>query len=229
MPDPNQPQTVARKAHPGLWPWLSSLWNVVVAFAYAFIYKVTVVHHERAPAEGPALVLAKHQSFSDVPLGKLAVMRNCRRHLWCVMKDSLAKPPFGWLLLRVGGIPLNREIPQRSREDLLLARRVLHSGAMLCLFPEQTFFRDAMGQGKAPGFRFVMGKPAEPVAVVPIGFRYGKRKFLRVPVEIQIGKASYFTKAEDPESFLHERMCEIAALSGLTYDFEKLPRPIRTA
>ena len=218
----------ADKAHPGLHGWLSSLWNGIVTVLYAFTHDLRVTHHATMPREGAVLVLAKHSTYSDVPLGKLAITRNAGRHLWCVMKDSMARGPLAGLFLRVGGIPINRDNPERSKRDLLLARKVLHDGHVLCIFPEQTIYLNRMGRGRAPGFRFITGRPPEPIAVVCVGFRYTKRRFRRVLVEIQIGAPTYYTREHDPEVFLDERMREMAGLSGLEYPYERpVPRRAR--
>ncbi|MEQ9367115.1 MAG: 1-acyl-sn-glycerol-3-phosphate acyltransferase, partial [Leptospirales bacterium] len=132
-------------------------------------------------------------------------------------KDSQAKPPFGWFLLRQGGIPVNRKNPEKSKHDLLLARNVLNAKHALCIFPEQTIVPGKMGRGRLPGFRFITAKPERPIAVLCIGFRYTKRRFRRTLVEIKIGSPRDFTAQEDPVLFLHERMQEIARLSGLQY------------
>lgn len=214
-------ETLAQFGHPGQSIFLSALWNVVVAFVYSFFYRVRVHVEERIPAQGPVLLLAKHWSLADVPLGKLAVTRYSGRHLWCMMKESLARGPFGGLILKVGGIPLNRENPERSRRDLQLARHVLHNGAMLCIFPEQTTVAGKMARGRTPGFRFLTAKAEQPLNVVCIGFHYRKRRFRRTLVDIKIGRAREMAPGHEPEDFLHSAMQEIAALSNLAYPFEK--------
>ena len=222
--------TAQRKPHPGLHEWLSSFWNGVVAVVYSVTHKMRVVHDAVIPGAGSVLVLAKHSTYSDVPLGKLAITRNSGRHLWCVMKDSMAEGPLSHLFLRVGGIPINRDNPERSKHDLLLARKVLHDGHVLCIFPEQTIYPGSMGRGRAPGFRFITGRPPEPIAVVVVGFRYTPRRFRRTLVDIHIGKATYYSREHDPEVFLDERMREMARLSGLEYPYERpTPRRVRTA
>lgn len=223
---PGTAPKLRRKDHPGQSIWLSKFWNLVVSVAYVFTHKTRVLGHGTVPATGSVLILAKHSSYSDVPLGKLHITRHSGRHLWCVMKESLAKGPFGGLLLRVGGIPISRENPEKSKHDLLLARRVLHDGHMLCIFPEQTIYLNRMGRGRAPGFRFVTGRPPEPIAVVCVGFHYTRRKWRRTLVEIEISAPTYYGPTDDPEIFLHERMHDIARLSKLEYPFER-PEPKR--
>ncbi len=206
-----------KSGHPGQNIFLSHIFNLIGGFIYSFMYSVRVESDHAIPPSGPVLILSKHWRLSDVALGKIAVKKDSGRHLWCVMKDSLAKPPFGWFLLRQGGIPINRQNPEKSKHDLVLARNVINEKHALCIFPEQTIVPNKMGRGRLPGFRFITAKPAEPIDVICIGFRYTKRKFRRTLVEIKIGSPRQFTAKDDPSAFLHERMHEIARLSGLEY------------
>ncbi|MCB1314638.1 MAG: 1-acyl-sn-glycerol-3-phosphate acyltransferase [Leptospiraceae bacterium] len=209
----------AKTNHPGQSLFLSTIFNVIGGWLYALKYKVRITGGGPIPSTGPLFVLSKHWSLADVPLGKIALTRMSGRHLWCVMKDSLARGPFGWFLLRQGGIPINRNNPEKSKADLLLARSVLNEGNMLCLFPEQTTVRGKMGRGKTPGFRFILGKPREPIAVLCVGFHYTRRRFRRTLVDFKIGTVRHFTREHDPEMFMHECMHEIADLSGLKYPY----------
>ncbi len=209
-------------AHPGLWSWYSTLWNAFFRFLLFFFYKITVKSEGAIPASGGVLILAKHQRISDIAIGKIAVTDDSGRHLWCLMKAEMARGPLAPVFIRVGGIPVDRSNPERSKHDLMHARKVLHGGDMLCIFPEQTFYPNKMGRGKTPGFRFIAGKPPEPIGVVCVGFKYTKRKFRRTLVEVGLGPVSYYSSDSDPEIFLDERMREIAELSQMEYPF---PRP----
>ena len=206
-----------RSGHPGQSLFLSTVFNVIGGFLYSLRFQVRVTSDHAIPAGGPVLILAKHWSLADVPLGKIAVTKDCGRHLWCVMKDSLARGPFGWFLLRQGGIPINRENPEKSKHDLLLARNVLQDDQILCIFPEQTIVPGKMGRGRLPGFRFITAKSSRPIPVLCIGFFYKKRRFRRTLVTVKIGSPRNFHPGDDPSAFLHERMQEIARLSGLQY------------
>ncbi|MBX7059133.1 MAG: 1-acyl-sn-glycerol-3-phosphate acyltransferase [Leptospirales bacterium] len=219
-------RNLARFGHPGQSLFLSALWNAVVSIAYAPFYRVRVQAEAQIPASGPVLILFKHWSLADVPLGKLAITRNNGRHLWCVMKESLARGPFGRLILKVGGIPINRDRPERSRRDLMLARHVLSNGNMLCVFPEQTTVPGRMARGRAPGFRFITAETNQALPVVCIGIHYRPRRFRRTQVDIRIGEALLFQPGDDPEDFLHRAMHKIASLSELQYHFEKSAAPV---
>jgi len=185
-------------------------------------FRIEVEGTANLPETGPLLILAKHQRNEDVPIGLGALCTGTRRRdQWCVMKHSLAAPKYFEFFLKCGGIPINRKDAIRSKGYLLLARHRLHEGNTVVIFPEQTFFPAKMGKGKVPGFRFVAGRPETPVAVSCVGFTYSKG-FIRTKVVVRIGKPTMFTKHDDAEHFLHDRMLEVADLSGLEYPH---PRP----
>jgi 1-acyl-sn-glycerol-3-phosphate acyltransferase len=186
-------------------------------------YKVEFEGAENLPKEGPVLLLAKHQRLDDIPLGLMVLQRFCRKDIYCIMKDSLAKWYFFGLIVRAGGIPLNRKNPEKSKLPLLFARDMLHAGKLMVIFPEQTFFPNKMGRGKTPGFRFIAGRPEKPLNVNVIGFRYKKEGF-RTTAHIRIGQTTQYDATNDPDEFLHERMHQMAELSLLTYPYK---RPVK--
>ena len=184
-------------------------------------FKVRVDGIENIPSTGSVLIVAKHVRNSDIPLGLVRGIHPARWDVWCIMKDTLAKGAVANFFLHCGGIPVDRKNPEKSKRDLLLARKILHDGHLVALFPEQTHFKGKMGKGRTPGFRFVIGRPDNPVQVVPLGFDYRFHKFpRRTEVIIRIGKPTAYDRHSVPEVFLHDRMHEIAELSGLEYTHE---------
>ncbi|HBS04842.1 MAG TPA: 1-acyl-sn-glycerol-3-phosphate acyltransferase [Leptospiraceae bacterium] len=188
-------------------------------------FKVKVQGIDNIPKDGPVLILAKHVRNSDIPLGLVRGLHPARWDVWCIMKDSLAKGLAAKFFLHCGGIPVDRKNPEKSKRDLLIARKILHDGHLVTIFPEQTHFKGKMGRGRTPGFRFVVGRPDHPVQIVPLGFEYKDHKFpRRTEVLIRIGLPTAYDKHSVPDTFLHERMHEIAELSGLKYTHELLAR-----
>jgi 1-acyl-sn-glycerol-3-phosphate acyltransferase len=217
---------IRQGAEPGLHPGASQLVRRSLDYfsrLYSkLFYRVEAYGLENIPTDGSVLVLAKHQRISDIPLGLASALFRRRWNVWCVMKDSLAKPVFFNYFLKCGGIPLNRDEPRKSRRHLLHGRKILHQGNLLVIFPEQTTVPYAMGRGGSGAFRFVAGKPEKPLPVLCLGLQYEPRGwFRRTRFVIRAGEVSYFTADHDPEEFLHERMHEIARLSNLTYPFQK--------
>lgn len=186
-------------------------------------YSIRIEGSGNFPDTGPLLVLAKHQRLDDIPLGLGALhAAGRRRDHWCVMKDSLAAPHFFGFFLKCGGMPINRREAIKSKGWLLFARHRLHEGNAVVIFPEQTLFPHKMGKGKAPGFRFVAGRPEHPIPVGCVGFSYEKLRFGRVKVTVRLGKTTPYGPHDDAEHFLHDRMLEMAELSSLHYPH---PRP----
>ena len=168
--------------------------------------------------DGPVLMVAKHSRNIDIPLGYSAMVNLFARHAWCVMKQSLTKAIYFDYFWKIGGIPLDRDNPDRSKHYLLYARKKLYENNMMVLFPEQTVYPWKMGEGKIPGFRFISGKPKEPLAVVPIGFEY-VRGLPRRKLVMRFGEVMHYAKTEDPAVFMHKLMTRVAELSGLEYPY----------
>lgn len=180
---------------------------------------------DRISKTGSVLLLPKHQRLLDIPLGFTYVIQRARADAWCLMKETLTG--FAGFLLKCGGIPLNRANPEKSKRSLLMARTLLHEGQFVCLFPEQTYWPGRMGRGKVPGFRFICGKPERPLQVVSMGIEYRRPHRLgRTEVLMRLGEPVLYTADSNPETFLYDRMCEIAKLSGMDYPFER-PEPGR--
>ncbi|NBU98956.1 MAG: 1-acyl-sn-glycerol-3-phosphate acyltransferase, partial [Spirochaetia bacterium] len=119
---------------------------------------------------------------------------------------------------KIGGIPIDRENPILSKQQLLYSRKTLHDGKLLVLFPEQSRYPNSMGEGKSAGFRFIMGKPVDPVNVICVGIEYNN-SFPRRIITIRFGEIKQFSKKDDPEDFLKNCMLDIARLSNLNYPF----------
>jgi 1-acyl-sn-glycerol-3-phosphate acyltransferase len=191
-------------------------------------YKVRLEQAEEIVADGPVLMLPKHQSNLDIPLGYSALTKVTGRHAWCLIKSSLARPMFMGFFWKIGGIPVERADPKVSKNLLLFARDVLYRrdlsghkpgpGNVMVLFPEQHRLWRTMGEGKQAGFRFLVGKPEQPLVCYSVGYEY-RSGFPRNELIVRVGPARRFSADTDSALFLHERMIEIAELSGLSYDF----------
>lgn len=210
------------EGHPGKTRFATRVIHFLSRRLIRLFFKTKIEGIENIPQSGTScLVLAKHIRNEDIPLG-LGTLLEKRKDVWCIMKSELANPKFRGFFLHCGGIAIDRKRPEKSKQQLLTAREILYDNQLVTIFPEQTFFPKKMGQGKVPGFRFVAGKPKEPIYVLPIGFRYTKGRWYKRPaVIIKVGPASMYSKHDDPAVFLHDRMVEIAELSGLEYKYER--------
>jgi 1-acyl-sn-glycerol-3-phosphate acyltransferase len=209
-----------KSIHPGKSKLVSAILKIVADTFFRLKYKVHIEVAEPIPTDVPVIIMPKHQRYVDIPLGYSAVVKASKgKHPWAIMKDSLSSPLFAGLLLKCGGIPLNRKNPEKSKSFLAFARGVLYENNILTLFPEQTRVPNKMGKGREGGFRFLVSKADKPVGVVCVGMHYVK-KFLRTEVFIKIGNVHYCDSTTDITAFFHERMIELGKLSGMEYHFK---------
>jgi len=197
----------------------TALLYAIGSLLYRLRFAVSVEPPPEIPeANAPLLFLVKHQSNYDAPLGFVLLRRYFRRNAYCLVKKIFAHPVFLGFFRNIGGIPVDRSRPEASKRDLLYARSVLYAGNALVIFPEQTRVPGKMGEGKAAGFRFITGKPEKPLSVISAGIRY-EPGFPRRKVFIRFSPIRNYSRQDDPALFMHERMKEIAELSGMEYPF----------
>ncbi|MEQ8352895.1 MAG: 1-acyl-sn-glycerol-3-phosphate acyltransferase [Leptospiraceae bacterium] len=216
--------------HPGKTRIASALLSLAGAVLLRILFRQEYSLPASAQTTGPVLILAKHRQELDILLGYRGMLKAFRRHAWCIMKASLARKRYLGFFYRIGGIPLDRDKPEKSRNYLKFARKVLFernpgglnpgSGNMMVLFPEQTVYPENMGEGKVAGFRFLAGKPPEssPLTVYCAGIEYLKG-FPRGRAILRFSEPRSFSAKDRPEVFLHDCMVEIARLSNLSYSF----------
>jgi 1-acyl-sn-glycerol-3-phosphate acyltransferase len=208
-----------KQSHPGKSQIISKILYFVGKYLYALRFRVIVEIPEGVKPEGSLLVLSKHCSNHDMVLGLPAMADFLgRKDAWCIIKDNLVKPYFFGFFLKIGGIPVDRNNPEKSKEQLLFARKILHEGNLLVIFPEQSRNPHRVAKGKSPGFRFIAGKPVEPIQTICTGLEY-KPGFPRRTLYIRFGIPRPYSKKDDPEMYLYESMLEIAKLSNMPYKF----------
>jgi 1-acyl-sn-glycerol-3-phosphate acyltransferase len=115
------------------------LFRTVRGFAIPYmklVYAVKTEGAEHIPAEGPVIIAPNHKSFWDAFFIAAATKRPIR----FMGKSELFEGPWGKVLLRLGAFPVRRG--ESDEEALATARRILHDGGLLALFPEGTRVRD---------------------------------------------------------------------------------------
>jgi 1-acyl-sn-glycerol-3-phosphate acyltransferase len=138
------------------------------------------------------------------------------RPMFYVAKQELFETRLSrWFITSLGGIPLDRKRPLRSRASIKSLWDLLGRGEGIVIFPEGTYYPDKMGPGHSGLVRMICGRMQVPC--VPAGIRYGPGRFAR-PVRIVFGEAIYWgAGGTEP----YERiMREIANLSGLEFTKE---------
>jgi len=124
---------------------------------------------ENVPAEGPLLVASNHLSNADPIILEAAFPRP----LFFVGKSELFRNPFfRWVLLRFGGIPVERGTPDRAA--IRRARGVLEQGIALGIYPEGVRSRTVALVKGLPGAGLIALQSKAPVLPVAI---YGTEFF----------------------------------------------------
>jgi 1-acyl-sn-glycerol-3-phosphate acyltransferase len=117
-------------------------------------------HRERLPAAGPMLLVSNHVSHIDPPLVGMCVGRPCTY----LARHDLFQPPLGWLIRRLGAVPIDRE---SGKDGLTAVLKLLEQGRRVIMFPEGTRSPDGELQPLKPGVALLVKKAHCPV--VPVG------------------------------------------------------------
>jgi 1-acyl-sn-glycerol-3-phosphate acyltransferase len=114
------------------WLWLQGFTRWIGTWCFLVGYRLRVRHRERIPTSGPLVVVANHSAMVDGPLlyGLLG-----RRSSFLV-KQEMFRGPLGWILLRIGQLPVRRG--EADRAPLRSAVRLLRHGGVVVVFPEGT-------------------------------------------------------------------------------------------
>jgi 1-acyl-sn-glycerol-3-phosphate acyltransferase len=143
--------TAAGVSIPGIF-LVTALLNIVVAtyiyslvpeFLLRFIawllvhtfYRIRLVHAERIPEEGAAVLVCNHVSYVDA----VVIMAESPRPIRFVMDYRIFRSPFaGWLFRQAKAIPI---APAHENADMLAraydtCAQALAEGELVCIFPE---------------------------------------------------------------------------------------------
>lgn len=172
-------------------------------------FQLKINGSENLPQDSGYILLPKHQRWEDIPLLGLATTRT----LYYVAKYDLFKnPATNWFFRSLGGIPLNREHPLKSRDSLLAIIEILKMGEGVVVFPEGTYYMNKIGPGHIGIVRLILSRLSIPF--IPVGINYSKNG-VRTLVKVNFGKALHADPALSVSLFLDILMREIAELSGL--------------
>ena len=132
------------------------------------------------------IAVAPHTSNWDFPVGVLARSALRIQRAKFLGKDSLFKPPFGWLFRSLGGYPVNRS----SSHDMV--HQVVdifnsHDEFILAIAPEGTRKKT---QKLRTGFYFI-AKGAN-VPIIPCGFDFARKT-------IVVGEPFYTTENQEAD------------------------------
>ncbi|RZF24584.1 MFS transporter [Paraburkholderia sp. UYCP14C] len=164
---------------------VTALLNVVVAgYIYSLVpefllrfvawllvhtfYRIRLVHAERIPEQGAAVLVCNHVSFVDA----IVIMAESPRPIRFLMDHQIFRSPFvGWLFRHAKAIP----IAPAHQDAALLARaydlcaQALADGELVCIFPEGKLTRT----GELNPFRHGVAEIVRrtPAPVIPMALR----------------------------------------------------------
>lgn len=166
---PQQPEpapsaaAVSRAPSPSGGPLYRGL-HVTTSIGMKGLFRPTVHGREHVPAEGPALLVANHLSYLDIPLLGTSVKRPMR----FVARASLrVNPILAWLIRSTGSIPIEPRAADRRALEAIVER--LRLGELVAMFPEGT---RAGGEAVLPfrgGALLAARRAGAPL--VPVGIR----------------------------------------------------------
>ena len=182
---------------------------------FSLLYEIEVERPREFPLKGPAVILPKHQYWTDIPLVSLSF----RFPLLFVAKKELFRfPGIRSYLSLLGGIPLDRDRSIRTFNAVKLLLSSLKAGEKVVIFPEGTYVREAVGSGKSRLIRMILGIQSElkeKIPFVPMGIRYGGRSGWRRRVDVRIGSPLFAGGESEAMSLTRRIMEEISRLSEL--------------
>lgn len=116
----------------GTWQWLQGFTRWIGTWCFFVGYRLQVRHRKRIPPSGPVVVVANHSAMVDGPLlyGLLG------RRAAFLIKQEMFHGPLGWILPRIGQLPVRRG--EVDRAPLLTAVRLLRHDGVVVVFPEGT-------------------------------------------------------------------------------------------
>ena len=196
-------------------PFIYSVNQRIARLVFSRLYHIEIEREAGFPLEGPAVILPKHQYWTDIPLVSLSF----RFPLLFVAKKELFRAPgIGYYLSLLGGVPLDRDRSIRTFNAMKYLLSSLKAAERVVIFPEGTYVRGAVGPGKNRLIQMILGIQSdlkERIPFVPMGIRYGDRVGLRRQVEIKVG-SPLFAEGESEAIPLTQRiMEEISRLSQL--------------
>ena len=112
------------------WPKVHDLFRGVARLMARLLFRVRIAGLHRVPRTGPVVVVANHSSLVEPQL----IYGWLPRRAAFLMKEELDTGLIGWGLRRLGQIAVHRG--GANRVALTQAGRVLHSGGIICVFPE---------------------------------------------------------------------------------------------
>ncbi|MGW0252364.1 lysophospholipid acyltransferase family protein [Nocardia goodfellowii] len=194
--------------------------RILRALAWSNIVRVTVLGRALVPETGPVIVASNHISMLDAVFLWGALRR---RAVAIAMAELWSWPLVGWLVRRLGQIPVVRRDSASGRSAMAQAEQILRHGGVLIIYPEGRLVAPGEHEPYKPGvahLAMTTGVPIIPVAttgtdrVLPLRRTRGDGPAFdrRHPVTVHFGRAIDPTEFDDPDKLLDHLRHRIEAL-----------------
>ncbi|UCD70927.1 MAG: 1-acyl-sn-glycerol-3-phosphate acyltransferase [Syntrophobacterales bacterium] len=203
-------------------PFVYGFIKTITAIIFRLCYHLRVQGLENIPHNGPAIILPKHQYWTDIPIVSLAL----GPQLNYVAKSELFRIPcVKTFLSLLGGIPVDRVRTTKTMNSFRYILQLLRAKEYVVIFPEGTYYRGKVGKGKSRLIQMILRWQGHGgangadimenhIPFVPIGIHYGSRG-LRKIVSVNIGRP-IFAEGKDAPMITDQIIESIALLSGLS-------------
>lgn len=192
-----------------------SLTRRVARAIFSVFYRIELEREADLPGGSPAVILPKHQYWTDIPLVSLSFAFPL---LFVAKKELFRFPGIRTYLSLLGGIPLDRDRSIRTFNAVKYLLSSLMANEKVVIFPEGTYVRGTVGPGKSRLIRMILGiqsEVKERIPFVPVGIRYGEKGGWRRPVKIRIGSPLFAGGESEAVPLTQQIMEEISRLSQL--------------
>ena len=196
----------------------------ILRHTFARLHPVRVEGLEHLPARGPAIICPKHQRWEDIVSVALALPPL----LHYIAKAELFVLPLQREFLKaVGGVPVDRQNPRATLSSFRQLLPLLQQQAYVVLFPEGTYVRGRVGDGKHRLVQMLLKLQKRhgltPLPFVPVGLSYGpKPRSTGWEVMVRVGQPLSAPGPQEAVAFTRAIMekiallCEKSAESGET-------------
>ncbi|MEV6099143.1 lysophospholipid acyltransferase family protein [Nocardia sp. NPDC051981] len=214
--DARRPKGLGKRA------WLTThlVRRILRTLAWSNFVHVTVIGRDRIPKTGPVIIASNHISMLDAVFLWGALRR---RAIAIAMAELWSWPVIGWLVRRLGQIPVIRRDSDSGRDAMAQAEQILHHGGVLIIYPEGRLVPPGDHEPYKPGvanLALTTGVPIIPVAttgtdnVLPVRrAATPARPFnRRHPVTIHFGAPINPADFDNPEKLLDHLRHQIESM-----------------